>query len=129
MLGTNDLKARFHLPASEIAMGMQALVGDIRAARVGRDEGMPEVILVAPPPIRKELRGWEAVFAGGYEKSLQLAGEYRAVAEVQGCIFFDAGSVAGAGPVDGFHLDVASHRALGRALAGELKTIFGDGDA
>lgn len=122
MLGTNDLKARFNKPASEIAMGVRALIDDIKSLNVGR-AGTPEILLVAPPPILKDLRGWEPVFAGGYEKSLALAREYEAVADSMEVHFFDAGSVVTSTPLDGFHLDLDAHRVLGLALAEEIRNI------
>lgn len=126
MLGTNDLKIRFNKPASEIAMGVSALVGDIKAIRPGHELEVPEILLVSPPPILTDLRGWESVFDGGREKSLRLAEEYERVAAVHGVRFFDAGVVAESSDVDGFHLDVAGHLALGTALADEIRAIFGD---
>lgn len=124
MLGTNDLKIRFNKPVGEIAMGVSALIGDIKQVAPGRDAEVPQIILVSPPPILEDLRGWESVFQGGYEKSLRLAEEYANVAEVHGVAFFDAGSVAKSSQTDGFHLDVESHKALGLALADEVESVF-----
>jgi lysophospholipase L1-like esterase len=123
MLGTNDLKIRFNKPASEIAMGMGALIGDIKALRPGRDRRIPEIMIVSPPPILEDLRGWDSVFEGGREKSLLLAEHYARIADAMEVHFFDAGAVVASSPIDGFHLDAAGHAALGAALAEAVESI------
>lgn len=123
MLGTNDLKIRFNKPASEIAMGMGALVQDIKSMPAGRNGKTPEIMLISPPPILENLKEWESVFAGGREKSLQLAGEYERIADQVEAHFFDAGSVVSSSTGDGFHLDVEAHARLGKAIAEEIQAI------
>lgn len=123
MLGTNDLKIRFNQPTNEIATGVRVLIEDIRAFGPGRDGGMPELILVSPPPIREDLRGWEPVFENAYRKSRELASAYEAVADAMEVHFFDAGGVAVAAEVDGFHLDPEGHRLLGEAMAEQVLMI------
>lgn len=124
MLGTNDLKVRFNKPASEIAMGMAALVNDIKDMRAGIGLRVPEIMIVSPPPILENLKGWEPVFAGGREKSLQLAAEYEKVADACEVHFFDASLTCVSSDIDGFHLDRENHRLLGVAL-GEAVTSIG----
>lgn len=123
MLGTNDLKIRFNKTASEIAMGMGALVSDIKAMRPGPGQRIPEIMIVSPPPILENLKGWEPVFEGGYEKSLRLAEEYQRIADALEVHFFDAGSVVASSEVDGFHLDVAGHHRLAHAMADEIEAV------
>ncbi len=45
------------------------------------------------------------------------------MAEELGVHFFEAGSVATSSKVDGFHLDPDAHKALGEALAAEVKGL------
>jgi lysophospholipase L1-like esterase len=123
MLGTNDLKVRFNKTASEIAMGIGALAQDIKALRPGVGQRVPEIMIVSPPPILQDLRGWESVFEGGWAKSLRLAEEYARVADMVEVHFFDAGSVAESSPVDGFHLDLEGHRALAHGIAEAVEAI------
>ena len=49
-LGTNDLKARFNKSAWEIAQGMGVLVDLVKTSGCGRNEGMPRVLVISPPP-------------------------------------------------------------------------------
>ena len=123
MLGTNDLKIRFQKTASEIAMGIGALAQDIKGLRAGIDQKVPEIMIVSPPPILDDLRGWESVFEGGHAKSLRLADEYARIADMVEVHFFDAGSVVQSSPVDGFHLDAEGHRRLGEAMAEAIEAI------
>lgn len=123
MLGTNDLKARFAKSAWEVAQGAGVLVSIVKGAVAGRNEGVPEILLVAPPPFRKKLPLHADLFAGAYEKSLDLAKHYRAVAELQGVKFLDAGKVMKSSAHDGFHLDPEAHAAMGKAVAKEIGKI------
>jgi hypothetical protein len=64
------------------------------------------------------------MFQGGLEKSRKLRGAYRRQAELHGCAFFDAGEAATSSDLDGLHLDVSSHAALGRAVAERARKIL-----
>jgi len=116
MLGTNDLKARFQSTAHDIGLGMAALVGDIREVAFRTSAEVPEIILVSPPPILRDLRTWEKVFEGGFEKSKNLASEYAQVAKAQGVGFLNAGDHTSCSPIDGFHIDDTGAKSLGMAV-------------
>jgi lysophospholipase L1-like esterase len=124
MLGTNDLKRRFSAPASDIAAGIERLVGIILASSSGRTGKAPKVLVIAPPPLAR-LTDLAEMFDGGTEKSRLLGKLYRQVAAEQGCAFLDAGSVIRSSDLDGVHLEEKEHRALGEAVAREVKKILG----
>ena len=123
MLGTNDLKMRFGKSAWEVAAGVGVLVRTVLAAGVGRNAGAPKVLVVAPPPFQKSLPLHADMFEGAYEKSKQMARHYRAVADLHGVGFLDAGKVVKSSKVDGFHLDPDAHAALGKAIAAAVAKI------
>jgi lysophospholipase L1-like esterase len=123
MLGTNDLKARFNQPASEVAMGIGCLVHDIKELLPGRGGTVPEVMVVSPPPMLDDIKEWSGIFAGGPEKSRRLAMEFEIIADSLEVHFFDAGAVVTCDPLDGFHINRAAHAALGLALAREVEAI------
>jgi lysophospholipase L1-like esterase len=123
MLGTNDLKARFNQPASEVAMGIGCLVHDIKELLPGRGGTVPEIMVVSPPPMLDDIKEWRGIFAGAPEKSRQLAMEFEIIADSLEVHFFDAGSVASCDPIDGFHINREAHAALGLALAREVEAI------
>jgi lysophospholipase L1-like esterase len=123
MLGTNDLKARYSAPASDIAAGVGLLVDIIARSTAGRDGKAPRVLLVAPVPLAK-LTDFADMLAGGTEKSRALAALYAAVAKQRGCAFFDAGTVVTCSDIDGVHFEAAGHRALGEAVAREARKVL-----
>jgi len=123
MLGTNDLKARFGQPASEVAMGIGCLIHDIKELEPGTNGTVPEILVVSPPPMLDDIKEWEGIFAGAQAKSHQLAHEFEVIADSLEVHFFDAGSVVTSDMADGFHLSREAHAALGLALAQEVRAI------
>lgn len=123
MLGTNDLKARFSLPAFDIALALERLAVMARERGIASDGTPPKVLFVAPVPI--EETGFLAeMFAGGATKSRALPGHLRAIADRQGAAFIDLAGAAQVDPVDGIHLSADSQRALGRAIAAKVQTLI-----
>jgi lysophospholipase L1-like esterase len=124
LLGTNDLKARFSVPACDVATGAGVLVDIVTKSDTGPSGGAPAVLLVAPPPIA-ELGEFAEAFEGGKEKSLFLSRYFRLVAEERGCALLDAAEVITSSELDGIHLDRAEQRKLGLAIAGRVREMLG----
>ncbi len=123
MLGTNDLKARFNVPAGDIAAGIGRLLTIIRTAEVGPNNSVPPVLVVCPAPILDrfgERPDFADMFLGGHAKSMRLPPLYEAVAGEHGAAFLDAGTVMTSSAFDGIHLDPDAHAALGQAVAGAV---------
>lgn len=116
MLGTNDLKARFAVSAHEISLGLQRVVSEIRRNDSGPENTAPDVLLVAPVPVI-ETGYFKDIFAGAAQKSKELPAFLKQVADRQGVAFADMGQYAVVDPIDGIHLDVAAHAAIGTAMA------------
>ena len=64
------------------------------------------------------------MFRGGEEKSRQLAGYYREMAQQLGCDFLDAGEVIVSSPIDGIHWESDQHTRLGLAVAEKVREIL-----
>ncbi len=122
MLGTNDLKARFALPAGDIARSLSRLILTVLASDCGPARKAPAMLLIAPPPIL-ETGCLAAMFAGGAEKSALFASLYSAIAERHGIGFIDAGSVIRSSPVDGIHFDPPDHARLGTFVADHIGSL------
>lgn len=123
MLGTNDLKMRYSLPAMDIAASLLRLITCIKSSIAGVDLGAPKILIVAPVPILET--GYLAeMFEGGAAKSQKLAGYFAAIAKRSDVGFFDAGSVAQVDPVDGIHLLPAAHAAIGAAIAAAVTEMI-----
>lgn len=123
MLGTNDLKERFSVNATDIAHSLERLVRVILASGAGQGQGAPGVLLICPPPII-EVGCLAGMFAGGASKSQGLAAEVRKAAARVGVPFLDAGEVVTVSPIDGIHYDVEANPALAAAVAAAIRKHF-----
>jgi lysophospholipase L1-like esterase len=124
LLGTNDLKMRFGVPAQDAARGVGLLASMVQRSMAGPNGLPPKVLLIAPPSFAP-LTGFAEMFLGGVEKSRQLAGYYREMAQQLGCDFLDAGEVIVSSPIDGIHWEVGEHARLGQAVAEKVRKILG----
>jgi lysophospholipase L1-like esterase len=125
-LGTNDFQSMHQLNAWQSSQGLGAIVAAIKRAPIEPGMPVPEILLVAPPPIQKAKGKIAPKFAGAEAKASGLSTAIEAMAEEQGCPFFDAGSVTATSRVDGVHLDEDQHLALGRALAEKIRNLLSD---
>ena len=82
-LGTNDLKHRFALTAYDIAEGAGVLVDLVHASQAGPENGRPNVLLLAPPPL-STLSDYADMFRGAVAESQRLATQYARVAQLRG---------------------------------------------
>lgn len=127
-LGTNDLKYRFALRASDVAAGLTTLIRLAQTADCGPAPGIPpQILVVAPPPLRPT-GVFHEMFAGAEAESSALGDRCREVAEALSCGFLDAGAHVAVSAVDGVHLDAAAHAALGAAVATVLTAMLAAAD-
>jgi lysophospholipase L1-like esterase len=118
MLGTNDLKVRFSVPALDIAAGIEVLVSIVKHSQSGQDGESPKILVVSPPAINPHQdRGEWDVYEGGIEKSQKLGKALSLVANEQNVYFFDAAEVIQSSEIDGIHMDPEAHLILGKKLA------------
>ncbi|MCC6458625.1 MAG: SGNH/GDSL hydrolase family protein [Caldilineaceae bacterium] len=124
MLGTNDLKMRFSVPAYDIANGAGVLVDIVNKSGCGPNGSAPQVLLVAPPPIATLKDFFADIFEAADTKSRRFAHEYERVAKLYGCHFLDAGSIIVSSEQDGIHLDASEHAKLAHAIADKVQQIL-----
>lgn len=126
MLGTNDTKGKYSLPAREIASGMEALVRVALNPFHYTARQVPRVLVVSPVRVGEGAgeRLLDMFDSDSAARSALLAGEYRRIAELYGCAFLDAARFAGPSPLDRVHLDEAGHEALARALAETIASLL-----
>lgn len=128
MLGTNDMKNRFSLNASDISLGAGVLVNLALKSKSGDKWGAPKVLLVSPIHIGENIR--ESEFADLFnvdtvvQTSRMLAKYYEGIAGTYGCEYMDAAVVAAPSPVDALHLDAVGHGLLGKAIAENTRIIL-----
>lgn len=117
MLGTNDFQCTHNNNAWLSAQGTSKLIQIIRQAPIEPDMPVPEIMIVAPPPIIKPKGVIANKFEGAEKRSVGLAAELEIIAQVHDTHFFNAGDVTEASDVDGIHLDENQHQLLGQAIA------------
>ncbi len=124
MLGTNDFQSMHEHNAWQSSQGILALVSAIRTAPIEPGMLVPKVLVVAPPAIQTPKGPIAPKFVGGERKCVGLADAYRKVCEEINCNFFDAGSVITSSNVDGVHLDLEQHLALGNAVSRVVEPLL-----
>ncbi len=111
MLGTNDLKMRFNMPAVDIALSVGRLAEKVRASGTADD-----ILIVCPPAVR-EVGCLADMFQGAETRGAGLFVHMMQEAHRLGVGFVDAGAHIAVDPLDGVHLSPASHGMLGEAMA------------
>jgi len=124
MLGTNDFQSMHPHDAWHSSQGVAALVTAIRTAPIEPGMPVPQILVVAPPPIRTPKGPIAPKFEGGERKCVGLADAYRKVCDELRCRFFDCATVVSTSNVDGVHLDAEQHLVLGRALAEVVEPLL-----
>lgn len=122
MLGTNDLKQRYHLSTTEIALSAWNLAKIARIPDFGPELKRPaEVLVVCPPPILEVGDFFGPLFRGGAEKSTCLPDAFRAIVEKESIPVLYAGEHIQSDPADGIHFSPESHAKLAGAVATWIK--------
>lgn len=126
-LGCNELKHMFNLTSGMIASGMEKLVDACAAQLYGYPA--PKVLLIAPHPTHPDIGNMLYGFNFGpdaYQKSVELGGKYRAIAEKKGCGFLDCADLGFTlNETDGLHYSKADHARLAAAAAEKIREMLG----
>ena len=128
MLGTNDVKSRFHMPPWDIGWGIDLLIQYIqkKANCFDKKGNRPKILIVAPPKMGGD---WSKTSHGtvfdqeSVEKAKQLPEIYQYIAKLNGAYFLDAALYTTPG-VDCIHITVQSHEKLGKAIAEMVRTML-----
>jgi lysophospholipase L1-like esterase len=124
-LGANDMKPWINGNPVTAKYGILRLVEIVRGEAYGFGWSAPKILIVSPPVLSPtDNVEFQKLFVGGEAASRELARLYAEVADLMGCGFFDAGSVAKTTPVDGLHLDAENTRAVGRGLAPVVRKML-----
>ncbi|MBP2002161.1 lysophospholipase L1-like esterase [Paenibacillus shirakamiensis] len=119
MLGTNDTKERFGLTAYNIAQGIVRLAVKAKATNSGHAGQSPEVLVIAPPPIRDSYVHTpigQAMGKGCSEKSEELSQHLAALLQGTGIHFADAKGHVIMNEIDYMHLDEDGHRRMAQCI-------------
>lgn len=120
MLGTNDVKARFGASPELITGGIAALLDIAQSSELQARHGGFKILLICPPPVLEQGPIADQ-FYGGRRRALELPPLFKALADVRGIGYLDAGQVIEVSPQDGVHFEAAAHAVLARAVAAALR--------
>lgn len=125
MLGTNDLKSYYNLPAGEIANGAATLARMILSSNAGPDNKAPKLLLVCPPKIGDltHLPDLDAKIPNGSARSTQFPRYYEAHAAALGCAYLNSQDVVETSAVDGIHLEAGEQPKLAAAIAKKIREM------
>ena len=126
MLGTNDLKSDYNLHPIDIAANLEKTV------QVIRGKGIPNVIIICPPPIVKpeaeaeseEGKKLDEAMSRGIELSTLLPKLYKEIATKYNCNFIDTADHISSSRKDGYHLDEGAHLKLAEVVKKEISAIY-----
>lgn len=129
MLGTNDLKGKFHYCGMDVAGEMERMLEKIHTYVKYHMTNEPRILLVSPVHVGEGIRESWLGESFGYEHAVsvskELAGWYRELAERYSCDFLDAAEVAEAGKTDAIHLEEEGHEKLADALKAYIYGLYG----
>lgn len=117
MLGTNDFQCTHDNNAWLSAQGMAKLINIVRQAPIEPGMPIPEIMVVAPPRIKKPKGAIASKFKGAEKRAIGLASELEKIAQEYAVHYFDSATVTETSRIDGIHLDENQHLMIGRAIA------------
>lgn len=114
MLGTNDLKTRFHASSQDIANNVGQLI-DIIQNNTGT-----KIILVSPMEVTEGID--KGPFGDSFDdsavrRSKEISKHYRKIAKEKDCIFVDAAKCSKPSDIDHLHMTSDAHQNLANELA------------
>lgn len=131
MLGTNEMKLRFHMTPADIARAAGLLVLTAKQVSASKNpDGKPcPILLVAPPLITEELRHgrcYEEFGDRAIPMSKELSEKYEQVAKNHQIYFLDAAKIVRPSKIDGLHLAPEGHEILAQHIAEQCRHIFNE---
>lgn len=123
MLGTNDLKSRYHVTASDISKGAARLVEVVKNFNSSFMKKAPDVLLISPAQVL-ELNNGKEGWDGAQAKSEQFAHYYELRAKELGCHFLDAAKFIEPCKEEGIHWLPEEHTKLANKLAELIPAIL-----
>lgn len=124
MLGCNDLKQRFHVTATDIALSLERLVKTAQSMDNYTAQRPFQILLVSPAEVRPRTFLRE-VFGDRSADSQALAPLVQAAAERCGVWFLDIAKCAEPSPLDGLHFDRENQKKVAAAMEQKIKEILG----
>ncbi|GEM79244.1 hypothetical protein VSU01S_14890 [Vibrio superstes NBRC 103154] len=125
MLGTNDLKSRFNVTASDISKGAARLVQLVQNFQHDFMAKPPEVLLISPALVL-ESDPFKEGFFGAEVKSKKLGHYFKLRSQELNCHYLDAAKIVHPCPKEGIHWQADQHSKLAKTLALLLPTLLNE---
>lgn len=129
MLGTVQLKSRFHQTAEDIAIGLEYMLKQALHSGCGAQGEPPKILLISPVAVGNVEETWlSGVFdmPDTRERQSRFKELYGGIAKRMGIHFMAAEDVARTSQ-DGIHMDLRSQGPFAKAVAAKARQILGDG--
>ncbi len=123
MLGSNDLKARFRLSASDIADGISELANIILNSGAGIEGKSPELLILSEPALGNITR-YAEMMEGAEEKAGKLPFYYEKVAEDMNCHFLNMSASIQCSDADGLHMEAEEQNKMAQILKDKILEIL-----
>ena len=123
MLGSNDLKVRFHVTPTDIALSLERLVQTAKTIPNYTSDQPFKILLVSPVPVHEKTFLGE-VFGDRSEDSRRLGTLVEAVARRNSVEFLDMAGYAQASVLDGLHFDKENHKLVAKAMEEKILSIL-----
>lgn len=125
MLGTNELKTTYNKSAKEIGeIYEQYFVKTVLNRKSQCQNTYPKLLIVTPPVVNEEVEYCKAnnKYVGATQKSIELNGIYKTIAEKYNCYFLSNQELETG--IDGVHLTQESHKILANNLLEKINQIY-----
>lgn len=117
MLGTNDMQAHFASNARDSAGSLKRIIESINGHYLSQRKNPPDILIASPILIGEDIE--RSIFPSydysAHTKSLELAKEYKKIAEEMNTLFLDCSLIAEPGE-DSLHLNESGHKNIANAL-------------
>ena len=124
MLGHNDFQCTHNNNAFLSGQGMAKLIDIIRKAPIEPGMSTPEILVIAPPLIKKPRGTVANKFLGAEQRGADHNIELAKVSSMNHVHFLDSNTVIEANKEDGIHLDEDQHRILAKAVAKKVASFI-----
>lgn len=123
MLGGNDLKRRFHVTPTDIALSLERLVQTAKTIPNYTADYPFKILLVSPATVRETTFLGE-VFGNRREDSLRLGKLVEDVARRNQVEFLDISQYAEPSELDGLHFNRENHRIVAKVMKDKILEIL-----
>lgn len=128
MLGTVQLKGRFHQSAEDIALGIERIVQAVLSSGAGVGGKSPKILLISPIRIGRVEEGPLAMtffMNNNRERQQRFKELYGDLARRYGIGFLSAEDYAETSELDGIHIAEESHYPFAMAVAEKVREMLG----